>query len=433
MKPRAVNAAVHRARATYDPRTRSFILPHHTPTLNTTGSGPVAQRIGLLTLPLSINYGGMLQAVSLYHHLSRSGHEVILLERSATMKRGRRTTLAVARSLPGILSLSQTLEPWTERASSGMGGLMRRVAYFSRAAALDRRALAHRPFLRAQMPRTSGPLYSSEALAAATEALELDAVVVGSDQVWRADYLPNRAVEDYFLGFATSPGIRKISYAASFGRGDWQFPEMTPRVAPLLAQFDAVSVREMSGVSICRSEFGRSDARTVLDPTLLVDPALFKAIAAPHVQRRGKLFLEYLLDPTPHTIRVRTDIAEALGPNHTFSLLTTDAGRKVRDVPSWLRDFMDADYILTDSFHGTVFAILFEKNFVSMMNRERGGDRFTSLLGQLGLMDRLLVEGDPDRARDLARTPIDYGPVREKLAALRQSSDAFLREALTRA
>lgn len=105
-------------------------------------------------------------------------------------------------------------------------------------------------------------------------------------------------------------------------------------------------------------------------------------------------------------------------------------GKMTIDVPGWLRAFMDADFVVTDSFHGCVFSIIFKKNFIAILNEDRGADRFTSLLDQLGLRDRLVTNPTSEKLRELAMQPIDFAPVDAKLKELRARSAAFLQEAL---
>lgn len=109
------------------------------------------------------------------------------------------------------------------------------------------------------------------------DRLGLDAIIVGSDQVWRPDY--SSCQPNYFLDFLPKDSkIRRISNAASFGGDNWDWStELTARCAKLLQLFDAVSVREASGVRLCKEHFNVG-AVNVLDPTMLLDPEDYIAI-----------------------------------------------------------------------------------------------------------------------------------------------------------
>ena len=95
-----------------------------------------------------------------------------------------------------------------------------------------------------------------------------DLYIVGSDQVWNPDITKRLAPLVYFFSFLPDD-VRRISYAASFGKESWQSPTLTDKVKMLLHKFNAVGVREQTGVSICKDTFG-IDARLVADPTLLL-------------------------------------------------------------------------------------------------------------------------------------------------------------------
>lgn len=362
------------------------------------------QRIGLLTLPLFNNYGGIIQAVALTQFLTRNGRDVVFLTRHKPSSALRRAALGLLAAIP----------------FQDIGGIRER----------RRQTGVHLPFIRKYIPVATPPLHSSAALRQAVQDYRLDAVIVGSDQVWRPEYVPAGSLDDFFLGFAAGSKARRISYAASFGVGEWQHPEAVARLTPLLAGFHAVSVREESGVEICRSVFGRPDAQVVLDPTLLVEPGFYDRIAAPPAGRTNRTILQYTLDHGPLTQSVGRQSADALGPGHDYVPISIDDGHSSIDVPGWIRGFMDADYVITDSFHGTVFSIIFRKPFVSILNSGRGAERFHSLLGQLGLLDRLVDAGSADSAAALARQPIDYDAVHARLDALRAGSGAFLLSAL---
>lgn len=398
----------------------------------------MSQRIGLLTLPLHTNYGGMLQAVALYRFIGTDlGKEVVFLERASAPTAAtplHRATVRYLAKLPFLPSLRQRLAA----AAQGRGTLSRLLPRSLAGKLVGKadgglrlqRSRGHQAFLKPLLPVRSGALTSTQEMGAAIERLGVDALVVGSDQVWRLHYLPRGAEEDFFFGFAPSPAVRKVAYAASFGHGEWAYPDRTSRTKELLAQFDAVGVREASGARICAQTFDRHDAVHVLDPTLLVDPVFYESIAAPASNKTGKTLLSYVLDEDPSRAAFDLEVQQALGPDHTRRSLTLDAGARTLDVSEWLRAFMDADFIVTDSFHGMAFAVIFRKNFIAIVNHDRGADRFTSMLEQLGLSDRLVSDASLSNAQALVRRPVDYAALGPRLEVLRKASADFLRRAL---
>ncbi|MPZ44191.1 MAG: hypothetical protein GEV05_12440 [Betaproteobacteria bacterium] len=398
----------------------------------------MSKRVGLLTLPLHTNYGGILQAVALYWFLtSELNKDVVFLERASSLSGTsplHRTAVGLLEHLPWLPTLQSQLTTMAEKRPPLSrllpSGLTRKLLEKADIALRARRAKGHQPFLNRFVSSRSGKLTTTRDMAAAIHRFGIDTLVVGSDQVWRLEYLPRGAEEDFFFGFAPSPAIRKVAYAASFGHGNWTYPQLTTRIKALLAQFDAVSVREASGVEICAKVFDRNDALHVIDPTLLIDPAFYVRIAEPVGRKPGKSFLSYVLDEEPDRPIFSREVQRALEPDHSYHSLTLDAGATTLDVSGWVRAFVEADFVLTDSFHGMAFSIIFRKNFIAIVNRNRGADRFTSLLSQLGLMDRLVSDAAPDRLRELVRTPIDFAVVDEKLKELQATSIAFLRQAL---
>lgn len=257
---------------------------------------------------------------------------------------------------------------------------------------------------------------------------------VGSDQVWRATYCRKmRSPEYYFLNFATAAQRRKsIAYAASFGVDEWEGNEAETSVcAKLVQEFKAVSVREDSGVGICRKAFG-VDAVQMPDPTLILERGEYENIINKARTRANKSpwLSTYILDESPEIVRLVHDCSDAMKLFHQ-ALLPNRAADRWQDrialtVPQWLRFIRDSEYFVTDSFHGCVFAIIFNKPFVCLGNEQRGSARFKSLLGTFGLTGRLLTNPSPEEMQRVLSTPIDWLRVNEIRAAERARAIAFL-------
>lgn len=260
-----------------------------------------------------------------------------------------------------------------------------------------------------------------------------DAYVVGSDQVWRPSYFGE--IEHAFLDFTTGENILRISYAASFGVDKWEYsPRQTVNCQHLLRNFDAVSVREKSGVDLCE-KYLLHDAEWVLDPTMLLDKEdyvnLIKAAETPKC--KGNL-LFYLLDETPSIMDFirRFSTQKGLTPFRVGSRVNDRmAPLEERIQPPlevWLRGFYDAEFVVTDSFHACVFSILFRKQFIVLGNKERGMSRFESLLDMFGITECLVDV----KAANIETTKINYDEVYEKLGMLREHSMDFLKTALNK-
>jgi polysaccharide pyruvyl transferase WcaK-like protein len=263
---------------------------------------------------------------------------------------------------------------------------------------------------------------------------------VGSDQVWRPVYSP--FLYNCFLDFTKDENVKRIAYAASFGVDQWEFtPEQTSHCAALLKKFDAVSVRETTAIQLCEEHFGVK-ATQVLDPTLLLTKDDYLSLTKKNPpEKHEKEIAAYILDMNIDTRRIMNDVAGEL--QCTGKLITSYPlphekewelyeYRHSLSVESWLSQISSADFIITDSFHGCVFAILFNKSFVAIENGRRGSTRFRSLLNLLDLQDRLVNSYDDFLCKKIQLThkPIDYDRVNSVLDTKRNESLQFLAKAL---
>lgn len=378
-------------------------------------------KIGILTLPLYYNYGGILQAFALQTYLARAGHEVWVIDRRKKAP-GRLLRLLIgAKRAAKKYLLGRPTPPVV-------------YSYEREVAAPLRRVSGHTlPFVeRMLVPRTLPITRRKEMKQLAKE--HFDAFIVGSDQVWRPAYAPY--LPDYFFEFlpARFKG-RRIAYAASFGVDAWSLAEKpTRRLAALLARFDAVGVRERSGIALCEHHFGKQ-AVEVLDPTLLLTPAdylevLSVAEAASGPDAGVRRLWVYVLDLTADKQAAVDRVAAALDlvPSYHQGAVVKE-GKVAAPVTEWLAGLRDADFVFTDSFHGTAFSILFNKPFFVYANPARGTARFSSLLDLFCLQERLIRASD-ELTGALLAAPIDWSSVDRRLQGKRDEARAFLAEAL---
>lgn len=264
-----------------------------------------------------------------------------------------------------------------------------------------------------------------------------DYVVIGSDQTWRPSISAD--IYNFFLDFLQDESqIKKIAYATSFGTDQWEFSEeQEKRCKQLVKQFDAVSVREESGISLCQ-QFLDVDAEHVLDPTLLLKQEDYlKIVHASDFENKEGIFT-YVLDKAKQKNDLIKHVSDTLGmkvyTNQPKKDFYTESAEDLEDfvypsIEGWLASFYKADFVITDSFHGTVFSILFNKPFITIVNHERGASRFYSLLKKLNLEDRLIR--DVSLFNDeILQQPIDYSAVNSTLEKLRKDSYAFLKQTL---
>lgn len=376
-------------------------------------------KIGILTQPLHYNYGGIIQNWALQQVLLRMGHMPEMIFLTMCGQPGRKMvamrTLSFAKCMikKYLLNCSDRyihspLDPRYNPATCYFYADCGFVKRIHKTKALGRDA----------------------DLAKLTRRRRYDAFIVGSDQVWREEYSPR--ILAYFLDFLPEGDRRRrIAYAASFGKErHYISPEKMPECRRLMSRFHAVSVREAEGVDIVRRDFGRSRVEQVLDPTLLLSAADYEQLISPADRRRSPYIASYILDRDDHKAAVLAQVAAAKGlPVSEIDIEAHPEGMPT--VSQWLANFADARFVVTDSFHGCVFSIIFGKPFIAIGNAERGLGRFRSLLGELGLMDRLITTMHDFRdRRDALMSSPDYAAVNGRLALLRQSSLKFLTDAL---
>lgn len=261
------------------------------------------------------------------------------------------------------------------------------------------------------------------------------AVVVGSDQVWRPNMFVNKQqdVDAYFLNFLPDT-VTRISYAASFGVDEWEESQdilLTGRVRTAMQKFNAVSVREQSGIAICRDNFA-VNAQHVLDPTLLNGVEFFeRVIAQANVKKQSENVVYYKLDVDAEFINAIDTISRILkAPAEDIYYQKENSVYRYIPVADWLAKIRDSKFVVTDSFHCVCLAILFNKEFVCFANKGRGIARLQSLLTSLGIEGRL-CEQQLLAAIITDREPINYVSVNNKLTNLRIESMRFLENALS--
>lgn len=268
----------------------------------------------------------------------------------------------------------------------------------------------------------------------------LEALIVGSDQVWRMEF--SAIGYNYFFDFIKKNNSRKISYAASFGKDKWREHEsVTNHVKKLLKDFSAISVREKSGVRICTDIFN-VHATHVLDPTLLLTREDYESILLKDYSKKiNNTLVSYLLGNIHEEIKYCNQFAQNNDLDYS-DLYYIYPLRKVfsasrygikhylhLSVPEWLGQIKNATYLVTNSFHATIFAILFNKQFIVVDHPEGGTDRVTSLLDVLGLKNRFVYHIS-EISIELLQNEIDFDSVQSKLDLEKEQSILFLQNAL---
>ena len=366
-------------------------------------------KILIVTHPLGNNYGGLLQAYALQQILKELGHCPLMMN-----ARGESLKTKVLRqlrnsfySLIGRFYVTQ----------NDKEELSRNMTYFAKT------------YITPQTP----VLRSRKEKQDYIKRNAINAVVVGSDQVWRPIYLND--IYHYFLDFTEGLNVKRLSYAASFGVDCWEFSvEQTKRCKQLVAQFDAISVRESSGVTLCE-EYLQQSATLVLDPTFLLSKEQYMALVEKENEPvvSGDMFC-YILDKSEDTKRTVDVISASMNYRPYYCMpKEVEYSRMTKNnkqsfvyppVTQWIRSVMDAKMVLTDSFHGCVFSIIFNKPFWIVVNRKRGAARFVSLLNMFGLENRI-VNACELECKDW-NEPIDWESVNQIIMQWKEKSIQFL-------
>lgn len=271
------------------------------------------------------------------------------------------------------------------------------------------------------------------------------AVIVGSDQIWRDDYFYHSFEYSPYLYFIQNQEIRKIAYAASFGKSTCTPPEeRRQKIATYLKDFHRISVREKSGVKILQEVYGVNGI-CVADPTLLHDGAFYiDNFRITQLNEPLPLITTYILGQSVSCFKRVESISKELGislyniyKKKNFNILykrpfnQLDRFKAVPTMNDWLFHILNSKYVLTDSFHGMIFSILFRKPFVAFNRKAGGSERYLSLLEILGLQNRLCDWTETaENVAAILMTPINYESVNEKLGPFKEQSWEFLRESL---
>lgn len=368
-------------------------------------------KIAILTQPLHNNYGGLLQAFALQHYLKHQGHDVLTVDFSKDNKLryfGIKTIIGNVIRKYLLRRPLKSIFPVTDKLKRAIGQHTNRFI--------------------AEHIQTTQKIHSVAEFTYIKQ-YGFDAYIVGSDQVWRPAYSPGMVA--FFLSFLSNQDkAKRVAYAASFGvdNCDEFSAEQLAEYAPLLQRFDAIGVREDSAVDLCKQHFG-TIAEHVIDPTLLLDKEAYcDLVIKDNIPVSNGNMMVYVLDKAPAKQQIIQQVASErrLTP---FTVMPEQDGI-YPPVTKWLRGFMDAEYVVTDSFHGVAFSIIFNKPFIAIGNHGRGLARFTSVLNMFELSERLVFSQN-QLTSELINTPIDFTKINQIKIAQQKLAKDFLYNVLS--
>lgn len=318
-------------------------------------------RIGIITFPTAINYGTALQAAALGKILASDSRTVNFIDHRCQLIDSTNSIF----DLRNIFDLKYTLAHLIN-----LDVALKRKRNFTN-------------FRKKYIPLTEDNPYNS------------DVIVAGSDQIWNYN-LTDRDFY-YFLDFPKKH-LKKVSYAGSFGLSaiDKQYHK---KISALFKDFDFISVREKQAAKIIK-EITDKDVPVVCDPTLLMNKDEWQEIASKKTEKSGFIFV-YTVFNSDRIWEYANELSEKTGLSiKTISYSKLHKRKAEYDYTAgpddWVSYMLNADYVVTNSFHGVAFSINFNKNFFFDMPPEKSGvgSRISDITARYSLSDRNISSTD---------------------------------------
>ena len=369
------------------------------------------KKIGIITFHRSLNYGSALQNYALQQKIKElsAGDEVETIDYYPERIKWIRSAFIPVRSPKNILT-------------NGMA-LLFYPAFRKRREAFD-------SFLEEQVKVGKEKYFGKADMSKIDD--DYDILVAGSDQIWNTVTVDFS--DKYF--FVDSKKAKKIAYAPSIGNGTFS-GDKHQKIQAGLKDFSAISVREGTGAEKLKIFLGQ-DVPVVIDPTLLIDKTNYEKIASNHLVNEKYIFMYSVHQDEPFLAEVKKISKKTGLPVYTVyagrgSFRVLKYGfhlRKDASPQDFLALIRDAELVVSNSFHGTAFSVIFQKNFFSIVMREQKTRdvRIDTLLTKIGLEDRMLFYGDVENV-DFSRE-IDYSKIQPKINDYCAFSVEYLKNAL---
>ena len=259
-----------------------------------------------------------------------------------------------------------------------------------------------------------------------------DAYMSGSDQVWNTqNNNPPEDLKAYYLGFAPE-GKKRIAYAGSFGKSTFT-EEEGKIIKDYMAKYDSISVREDDGLNILH-RFGFDNGVHVVDPTLLLRGEDWRRFAAVKKAPKPGYVFVYNLNRNELIKEIAQTIAKEKGLRiinfaDTFDFIKGAKNRFGNTAEDFVNHIANADYVVTDSFHGTAFSLNLNRQVI-VVKAPRYNSRIESILRVAGLLETRLV-GTVEESLKVMTTFIDYQEVNSRIETAREKSNEYLKNALS--
>lgn len=349
-------------------------------------------KIALLNLPVDNNYGGHLQRFALITYLHKLGYQVT-----------------------HINLISRAYLPWYKKPYSYTKRFILKY-FFNKNIPIflekevckqnDVNCKLFNLFYDKYIPHTI-PVYNIKDIKKICRG-NFNAYIVGSDQVWRKSMTSQIGIDNYFLKFVEKENVKRIAYAVSLGVEENEFTDKDlKKLSHLYRKFNFVSVREINAVDvILQNKWFNPKPVLTIDPTLLLSKEDYVCLienGRTVSQTINKIYC-YILDydkQIDDKIRLISFKKQLTYLIH--GLNTTDSV----SIEQWLRNIKDAQMIVTDSYHGVVFSIIFNKSFMFLGNNKRGNARIESLFSLLNINKKDTLNIDWDNIRNIIHNKVN--------------------------
>ncbi|MCA1031325.1 polysaccharide pyruvyl transferase family protein [Bacillus timonensis] len=348
-------------------------------------------KIGTITFHWATNYGAVLQAFALQKYLKDHGYETEIIN-----------------YIPFNITFKQ---------------LLLNLKTFNKDALLKEYKI--KQFRKYNLDISKKKYYTNRGLIEGCQ--DYDIFICGSDQVWNEWFLMNSEKKynlSYYLNFVDD-SKKRISYATSFGSNELS-NEAAKIVKKELKRFSEISVRENSGKKIVESL--ECNAVRVLDPTLLIDRNIYDDVIGKIKEKDSYQLFSYILHDDQKTAhKINQYIFERYFDTTTNKIYN----KEPIGIPEWLSNIKNAKFVVTNSFHGVVFSIVFQTPFLVVPVENSGmNDRMLTLLNSLNLNNRIVDKFEKQKINELYSEVIDWDSVEQRLTTLKRNSRDFLTKAI---
>lgn len=350
-------------------------------------------KVGIITFHTAHNFGAVLQAYALQSYLLEHGHEAIILNYECPFITWRYKTFSFSRCI--------SRNPIT--------AIKKTIHEFKSIKLRNETKNNYQDFLTNYL-KLSQSFVSKDGL-----PKDLDAYIFGSDQIWNGRL--TGGLDDVYIGNFSTPNSRKISYAASMLASPLNANEARI-LSTVFKDYYRISVREYSVKEIL-APLTYKPIEVVVDPTLLLERSKWLQITEEPVSEKGYVFMYKV----PSAMNVRKH-SEALANKHGLSLITNEE-RNLTPI-DFLRYIRYADFVVSNSFHATVFSLIYQKQFYTMARGNGSDARFSDLLSSLGVEGRIFT----DILSNSGTIHYKELDIENKLREYRKTSESFLLNSL---